>query len=389
MKKFSIIVLYYNQIKFIEECLKSIYQQSYKNIQIIIADDCSKDFDINYVNNVNKKYNRNNFELVIINSKTNNGTVKNTNNALKKVTGDFVMLLAADDKLYDRNVIHNFVNSFDKNNNRMVVTAQCAFYDEFLKKKLSVFVNVKKAFKSNKSSCLKQYEYMALGCYYASGATAYKMSLFDNIHGFDEKYKYVEDWSFWLFLLRNNIEIYYEDFCALSHRDGGISHSEYTPDTLPNHVRQYYNDIINIYLNEIFPYWDKFSIKMKYSILNVFKSTVNYYGSFAPEILVNNKVYNDIINNSKKIKLYIFLKDVLPCNLFNKIINLFKYNRAVPISFCLWTIICFMFSYLLPNINSNYTFLFYLLFYIPIYSIVYIFDKVFYYFNNVIRKGKK
>ena len=41
--KVSIIVPVYNVEKYIEKCLKSLISQSYKNIEIILIDDGSKD----------------------------------------------------------------------------------------------------------------------------------------------------------------------------------------------------------------------------------------------------------------------------------------------------------------------------------------------------------
>ena len=43
----SIILLSYNHDNYIEDTIKSIYEQDYNNIELIIADDCSRNLDIN------------------------------------------------------------------------------------------------------------------------------------------------------------------------------------------------------------------------------------------------------------------------------------------------------------------------------------------------------
>lgn len=43
MKKISIIVPIYNVEKYVEKCIHSLINQSYKNIEIILVDDGSND----------------------------------------------------------------------------------------------------------------------------------------------------------------------------------------------------------------------------------------------------------------------------------------------------------------------------------------------------------
>ena len=54
----SIILPAYNEEKDILECLKSLKQQDYKNFEIIIVDDGSKDRTVEIVENFKKKNNK-------------------------------------------------------------------------------------------------------------------------------------------------------------------------------------------------------------------------------------------------------------------------------------------------------------------------------------------
>jgi len=46
----SIILISYNNFKYIFEALDSIFRQTYGNIQLIISDDASKDFNLKKLN---------------------------------------------------------------------------------------------------------------------------------------------------------------------------------------------------------------------------------------------------------------------------------------------------------------------------------------------------
>ena len=42
-EKISVIVAVYNTEKYLKKCIESLLSQSYKNMEIIIVEDCSKD----------------------------------------------------------------------------------------------------------------------------------------------------------------------------------------------------------------------------------------------------------------------------------------------------------------------------------------------------------
>ena len=53
---FSIIIPVLNQVQYIEECLFSILKQKYKNYEIIIIDGKSNDGTLNKIKKIKNKY---------------------------------------------------------------------------------------------------------------------------------------------------------------------------------------------------------------------------------------------------------------------------------------------------------------------------------------------
>lgn len=95
MKLVSIIVPVYNLEKYIEKTLESLQNQTYKNIEVIIINDGSKDRSLEVINLffAGKEIRHN---IVTID---NSGVSKARNVGLNIASGDYVILLDGDDRL--------------------------------------------------------------------------------------------------------------------------------------------------------------------------------------------------------------------------------------------------------------------------------------------------
>lgn len=104
----SIIIPVYNQEPYLKECLNSIDNQTYKNIEVIIVDDGSTDNShlVIYRHIINKE----NYTYYY----TSNKGVSNARNyGLSKVKGTYFMFLDADDYL-ENDAIETLVNNMNK-----------------------------------------------------------------------------------------------------------------------------------------------------------------------------------------------------------------------------------------------------------------------------------
>ncbi|WP_088012486.1 glycosyltransferase family 2 protein [Gottfriedia acidiceleris] len=90
--KISIIVAAYNVENYIEKCLKSIIDQTYKNLEIIVVNDGSTDHTLEVTQRISKTDNR----IVIVN-KSNGGLSSARNAGIDLVTGDYVGFVDGDD----------------------------------------------------------------------------------------------------------------------------------------------------------------------------------------------------------------------------------------------------------------------------------------------------
>ncbi|MER0122321.1 glycosyltransferase family A protein [Streptococcus sp. ZJ93] len=92
----SVVVTCYNHEQFIEECLRSIFSQTYPMIDLYVYNDGSTDHSEEVILNVLKD---SPFESTSYKHHENCGLVKTRNKALEQVGGDFVLFVDSDDFL--------------------------------------------------------------------------------------------------------------------------------------------------------------------------------------------------------------------------------------------------------------------------------------------------
>jgi glycosyltransferase involved in cell wall biosynthesis len=89
----SVLIIFYNQEKFVQETLDSVLAQDYGAIEIIAADDASTDGTQQII----KTYAAAHANIKPVLSAVNGGITQNCNNALQAATGRFVILFGGDD----------------------------------------------------------------------------------------------------------------------------------------------------------------------------------------------------------------------------------------------------------------------------------------------------
>ena len=121
----SIIVPSYNHIKYIEICLNSIVNQTYKNIELIVIDDGSSDGSVEFLQKYFDQLKLENKKLIL---QKNQGAHNAINNGLKLATGEYVTILNSDD-IYAKERLEILVNYCKTSDAKMVFT-HVYFIDE-------------------------------------------------------------------------------------------------------------------------------------------------------------------------------------------------------------------------------------------------------------------
>jgi len=103
--KISIITVVYNGEAYLRDCIESIINQSYPNVEYIIVDGGSTDGTLSII----EEYKTHVHQLI---SEPDQGLYDAINKGIAMASGEIVGILNADDMLADRNVIEQIAKSF-------------------------------------------------------------------------------------------------------------------------------------------------------------------------------------------------------------------------------------------------------------------------------------
>lgn len=273
----------YRKFNYLWETIDSVLEQDYPEIEIIITDDASDDFNEKAIVDYIEQHRKENIKRVkILRHEKNVGTVKNLNSAISMCNDGLIFPLASDDKLASKDVISLVVKRFEDTNCKVLVCSRLKCSQDMKQEiRLMPHPGYLKYIKENMNTAEEQYLNTALGSgmEFASGASMYyTKSFFDEVGQYDSRYLLWEDGPFIAKVTRIGVKIETAyDIVAIRYRDGGIS-SKGKKDKVQSKIEvDYYNMIRNEYLN----YPEKFTkrqqriIRGRYELLK--KTSVNSF----------------------------------------------------------------------------------------------------------------
>ena len=89
----SVVIPMYNSAKYITPTIKSALNQTYKNIEVLVIDDCSKDNSVEVVNSIAQS----DLRLHCIPQEKNQGAAVARNRGIKEAKGQYIAFLDSDD----------------------------------------------------------------------------------------------------------------------------------------------------------------------------------------------------------------------------------------------------------------------------------------------------
>ena len=108
----TVIMTVYNQAHCLHACLRSIQNQSLKNIEIIIIDDCSLDNSSEII----REYQKEDPRIILIEHDSNEGTIKTRADGIKKAKGKYITFIDGDDAFIHKDILNNSLYIIERAN---------------------------------------------------------------------------------------------------------------------------------------------------------------------------------------------------------------------------------------------------------------------------------
>lgn len=303
--KISVIVPVYNVEKYLKRCLDSIVDQTYKNLEIIIVNDQTKDNSEEIINT----YLSDN-RIVYIKNIENVGLSESRNNALKIATGEYILFVDSDDEIIP-NTVETLVRELSENKyDFMLFNTSIIGEDDEMLKEVHIEYNPE----------LTDRENMILGPQY-SWSRIYKANLFNEVK-FPKGLIY-EDLATMpkITFHSDNFKLLNVPFYRYRSREGSITKS---PNHKPYDVYKVYDELINFDLNKFGYVTEEIRIQLYINILIKLFSlrhisglktrlghlkTIKQYQRKYLKGITKNKYYKNYIKyfTSKKYRIPIYL----------------------------------------------------------------------------------
>lgn len=219
----SVIVPIYNSSKYLNECLNSILNQTYKNLEIILINDGSTDNSLEICREFKKRDKR-----VIIIDKANTGVSDSRNFGIENSNGKYIIFVDSDDVLNINLIYRLYSGAIEKN----VDVVRCNYQGYYNKNKGKIYDLADRVFEGNQIKPIIKYfitNYKNIPSY-----IWLLLIKKEKIVEFDTTLYFMEDTEFFIRLLLNIDSIYFINECLYYYRYNSQSASKNSINVISN-----------------------------------------------------------------------------------------------------------------------------------------------------------
>jgi GT2 family glycosyltransferase len=248
------------------------------HVEYIISDDGSSCFDKDWVLQTIQDVSQSGSGVSDINVYTNEknlGTVRSFNKAIGQAAGDIIIPLSCGDQFFSKNSVDEIIQSFKETSFPMVTGFREIVDDKKIIAKAPKRKLIRLFEKGNEIKLLKT---LAIRGNFISGAcTYYCKDFLEEIGGFDESFRLLEDYPIYMKALNSGYGIAFINKTFMKHAVGGVSDSSRSVNKILSqdfaHVKIWIetNVDMNFFEKRLFKYFQIFTKKERLSFVNLIR----------------------------------------------------------------------------------------------------------------------
>ena len=235
----SVVVPCYNHEKYVAQTIESVINQTYKNIELIVIDDGSKDNSVEVIQELADKYG---FTFI---HRPNKGLSATLNEGVKLSNGKYFSAIASDDILM-LDKIEKQVEFMEANPDYGMCYGKIVYFENSIENTLE-YPN------SNKEGWLFD-DLLNYGCFIPAPSTFMRKEVFENVGEYDESL-WIEDWDMWLRISQKYKIGYIDEYFAYYRKhDSNISSQSLKMYQAQKNTIKKFSNLKNY--TEILKYWN-------------------------------------------------------------------------------------------------------------------------------------
>ena len=272
----SVIISTYNSSRYIEEALESVACQTWKEIEIIVTDDCSKDGTVEICRKWLEKNNQRFYSTLLLTSNVNTGVSLNANRGLLAANGNWIKFFGADDTLKVNCLEDNMFWISSHPEVRVLFSKVDIYINNFNIENLIKTVPgdpiTPANIMSDNNNAESQYRMLLLSdrIHFSPSVFLHRESLV-SVGGFDERFPMLEDYPLWLKLTRSGYRLNFMNRITVNYRmhNQAINNTGFKFLVNPNYFK--YESFRKLYIYPYLPHDIRLDQKFTWITSQIFR----------------------------------------------------------------------------------------------------------------------
>jgi len=227
MPEVSVVIPVYNGARFLELSIKSVIDQTLKEWELILVDDCSTDESLDIMNSYAEQDSR----IKVIHNIENKKLPESLNIGFRAACGKY-LTWTSDDNIYENTALEEMKNYLDQNLETPMVISNMIMINED-----GDFLKIPETYSYHKMSINN----------YVGACFLYRSQIREEVGEYDSNWFLVEDYEYWLRIIDKYGEIAHLDRNLYKYR----IHNKSLSTTKVNQIRSQVNHLRNNRINEL------------------------------------------------------------------------------------------------------------------------------------------